>query len=207
MSFIDREKRHFIKEVRDRSGQPIELCYQCQKCASGCIATEYADYYPNEIIRMLQLGKRERVLNSSSIWICSSCETCGARCPNGINIAEVMDALKEMAIEEGIIKEKKIHLFHNVFLNSVRAHGRVHEATMMANYKIKSGDLMSDAGVGWEMFKKGKMKILPHRIKAKGKLRDIFNKSILNGHKTNETPIIDLGTEQVTLKHQDYCKS
>jgi len=177
VSFIDAEKRKFFNEVREKSGQPIELCYQCQKCASGCIATGFADYYPNEIIRLVQLGQKERVLNSSSIWICSSCETCGTRCPNGINTSEVMDALKEMAIAAGMVKEKNINLFHNVFLSSVRSHGRVHESSMMAIYKIKSGDLLSDIDVGWEMFKKGKMPLLPHRIKARGKLRDIFSKA------------------------------
>lgn len=177
MDFIDKQKRNFFAEVREKSGQPIELCYQCQKCASGCIATEYADYYPNEIIRMVQFGQKDRALSCSSIWICSSCETCGARCPNGINIAEVMDALKEMSIKENKVKEKKIHLFHTVFLNSARSHGRVHEGTMMAFYKIKSGDLMSDMDIGWEMFKKGKLPLLPHRIKARGKLRKIFDKS------------------------------
>lgn len=177
MSFIDADKRKFFNEVREKSRQPIELCYQCQKCASGCIATGFADYYPNEIIRLVQLGQKERVLNSSSIWICSSCETCGARCPNGINTAEVMDALKEMAIAAGMVKEKNINLFHNTFLNSVRSHGRVHETSMMVIYKIKSGDLFSDMDVGLEMFRKGKMPVFPHRIKARGKIKDIFNKT------------------------------
>ncbi|TYO94911.1 4Fe-4S dicluster domain-containing protein [Desulfallas thermosapovorans] len=177
MSFIDADKRKFFNEVKEKSRQPIELCYQCQKCASGCIATGFADYYPNEIIRLVQLGQKERVLNSSSIWICSSCETCGARCPNGINTAEVMDALKEMAIAAGMVKEKNINLFHNTFLNSVRSHGRVHETSMMVIYKIKSGDLFSDMDVGLEMFRKGKLPLFPHRIKARGKIKDIFNKT------------------------------
>ena len=178
MSFINAEKKNFFNEVKEKSGQPIELCYQCQKCASGCIATEYADYYPNEILRMVQFGQKERVLACSSIWICSSCETCGARCPNGINIAEVMDTLKEISIREGKVKEKNINLFHNVFLGSVKSFGRVHEGSMMAIYKIKSGDLMSDLGVGLKMFRMGKMPILPHRVKAKGKIKDIFAKTV-----------------------------
>ncbi len=175
MSFIDADKRKFFNEVKEKSGQPIELCYQCQKCASGCIATGFADYYPNEIIRLVQLGQKERVLSSSSIWICSSCETCGVRCPNGINTAEVMDTLKEMAIAAGMVKEKNINLFHNTFLNSVRSYGRVYEMGMMVTYKIKSGDMFSDIPVGMEMFRKGKMPVLPHRIKAIGKIKDIFN--------------------------------
>ena len=177
MSFIDADKRKFFSEVKEKSGQPIDLCYQCQKCASGCIATGFADYYPNEIIRLIQLGQKERVLKSSSIWICSSCEICGTRCPNDINTAEVMDALKEMAIAAGTVQEKNINLFHTSFLNSARANGRVHEAVLMAGYKLKSGDLMSDMDYGISMFMKGKLPIFPHRIKARGKIKDIFNKT------------------------------
>ena len=178
MGFIDAEKRKFFDEVKEKSGQPIELCYQCLKCASGCIATGFADYYPNEIIRMVQLGQRERALNSSSIWICSSCEICGARCPNGINTAAVMDTLKEMAIEAGTVKEKNVELFHKNFLNSVRTFGRTHEISMMGLYKLKSGDLMSDLDVGMGMILKGKMPLLPHMVKDKGKVKDIFNKTV-----------------------------
>lgn len=177
MHFMDEEKKSFFNEVRARSGQPIELCYQCRKCASGCIANQYADHYPHEIIRMLQLGQIEQVLNSSGIWICSSCETCGARCPNGINVAEVNDALKQIAIERGIIKEKKINLFHDTFLSSVRINGRVHEGTMMAFYKIKSRDIMSDLDVGLKMFLKGKMPLLPHRIKDRAKIKKVFQQT------------------------------
>lgn len=177
MLSLDLERKSFFEELKEKCGEPIELCYQCQKCASGCLATAYADYMPNEIIRLVQLGQKKRVLNSSSIWICSGCETCGARCPNKINIKEVMDALKEIAIKEGIIKEKRIHLFHTIFLNSVQAHGRVHELAMMVKYKLKSRDYFSDMDIGLELFKKGKLPLLSHGIKEKAKLRNIFEKT------------------------------
>ncbi|MFA7468152.1 MAG: 4Fe-4S dicluster domain-containing protein [Desulfotomaculaceae bacterium] len=177
MSIINQEGLDFYREIREKSGQPIELCYQCQKCASGCIATEYADFYPNEILRLVQLGQKEKALNCSSIWICSSCETCGARCPNGINTRAVIDVLKEMAIAENMVKEKKVHLFHTTFLNSVRANGRVHEPVMLAIFKLKSKDLFSDLGFGFDMFKKGKMPLLPSRVKNRKILQNIFKQS------------------------------
>lgn len=177
MNAIANTDVEFYREMREKSGQPIELCYHCQKCASGCIATEYADFYPNEILRLVQLGQKERALQCSSLWICSSCETCGARCPNGINMRAVIDALKEKSISENKVKEKEIHLFHTVFLNSVRANGRVHEPTMMAAYKLKTRNLFSDLGVGFDMFKKGKMSLLPSRVKDKKTLKNIFRSS------------------------------
>lgn len=177
MSLVNNSDLDFCHAISEKSGQPIELCYHCQKCASGCIATEYADFYPNEILRLVQLGQKERALQCSSIWICSSCETCGTRCPNGINMRAVIDALKEESISENRVKERKIHLFHTVFLNSVRANGRVHEPTMMAIYKLKSRDLLSDIDIGLDLFKKGKMPLLPSRIKDKKTLKNIFRLS------------------------------
>ncbi len=168
--------RSLFKKIREKSGQPIELCFQCQKCASGCTMAADADHTPNQILRMVQLGLEEEVLKSNSIWLCSGCETCGARCPNGIDISELMDALKETAMETGIISVKNINIFNNVFLNSVKTMGRVNEAMMMANYKIKTGDFFSDLDFGLAMFTKGKMPIFTKGIKAKEKVKQIFER-------------------------------
>ncbi len=168
----------FIQEIKKRSGQAIELCYQCQKCSSGCPVAEHADYHPNQVVRMIQYGLKERILNSSFIWLCSGCETCGARCPNGIKIAAVTDALREMAVKERALSgEKNIPLFHNAFLNSVRRDGRVHELSMMAQYKLRSRTLFADLDIGLKMFKKGKFAFLPKRIKRLKEVRQIFKEA------------------------------
>jgi heterodisulfide reductase subunit C len=124
------------------------------------------------------MGQKNKVLNSSMIWLCTGCEICGARCPNGIKMAEVMDALKEIAIAENVIKEKNIQTFNEVFLNAVKTKGRIHEATMMAIYKIKSKDLFSDMDLGIKMFLKGKLPLLGKKVKARRQLKDIFDRSI-----------------------------
>lgn len=157
---------NFIQEVKKRSCQPIDLCYQCQKCSSGCQVGLYIDFQPNQIIRMIQFGLKDELLKSSAIWLCVNCETCGARCPNGISISAVTDALREMALEEKVAaSEKNIPIFHETFLNAVKSGGRVHEATMLVRYKLKSGNLFDDMKMGLELFKRGKMPLLPSRIK------------------------------------------
>lgn len=164
----------FLAAVKEKSKQPVELCYQCQKCASGCPLVDYADYTPNQIMRMISFGLKDRVLKSSMIWLCSGCETCGVRCPNGIRIAEVMDSLRAMSAGANVTKEKKTESFHRTFLNEIKIRGRVHEASLMAKYKVKSGQLFSDIGLGLQLFKKGKLPVLPHGIKDKKQVRDIF---------------------------------
>ncbi len=167
---------NFTKEIKKRSGEEIEACFQCQKCASGCTIAEYGEVDTNQVLRMIQFGLKDEVLKSKAIWVCVGCETCGARCPNGIRIAAVMDALREMAVKEGVAPaEKDIKLFHDCFLNSAQSYGRVHEGTMLMRYKLKSGHLIDDVGVGLKMFLKGKLALLPHSVPSRGEVRRIFD--------------------------------
>ncbi len=167
----------FLNEVTHLSGQPIELCFQCQKCSSGCPVSQYADLHPNQLLRLIQFGLKERVLNSAFLWLCSGCETCGARCPNGIRTAAVADVLKEMALLEAkTVAERNTRLFHRAFLDSVRRYGRVHELGMLARYKLNSGTLFQDLDLGRQLFFKGKLALVPHRIKGAGEVRGIFRR-------------------------------
>jgi heterodisulfide reductase subunit C len=87
-------KEPFITKVQELSGQNLLACYQCGKCSAGCPAVSEMDILPNQIIRFAQLGLKDELLKSKAIWICASCLTCNARCPKGINIAEVIEALR-----------------------------------------------------------------------------------------------------------------
>ena len=91
---VNKANRAFIKKVEKLSGQDILACYQCGRCSAGCPMASYMDILPNQIIRLVQLGVRDRLLNSGAIWSCVSCLTCNSRCPKGVNIAEVIEALR-----------------------------------------------------------------------------------------------------------------
>ena len=106
--------KSFLEEVNEKiNGVPIQRCYHCRKCTAGCPMTSAMEHNPNRVIRMIQMGRREEVLNSATIWLCVSCETCITRCPNEVDIARMMDVLRQMAIETGVgAKEKNILKFH-----------------------------------------------------------------------------------------------
>ncbi len=167
----------FSAENKKKSAEDSSLCYQCLKCTAGCPTAPFMDIRPNNIIRMIQLGMKEAVLGSSAIWLCVYCQTCGTRCPNEIHIGVLMDALREMSIEEGVpAKEKNIHLLHEAFVQSIRRGGRVHEATMLIEYKLRSRDFMTDLVPGMMLFMKGKIPLFPSFIKGKDELKRIFEK-------------------------------
>jgi heterodisulfide reductase subunit C len=98
-------KDPFVAKVEELSGQNLRACYQCGKCSAGCPAVSEMDILPNQIIRLAQLGFKEELLGSKSIWICASCFTCNARCPKGINIAEVIEALRQI-----LLRKREDHL-------------------------------------------------------------------------------------------------
>jgi len=89
-----------------------------------------------------------------------------------------MDALRQMAIESGVgAGEKNILKFHEAFLSSVKLWGRINEPLMMMQYKLKSGDLFSDMAMGIDMFKKGKLPLLPPRTKDIKTVKKVFEKT------------------------------
>ncbi len=173
----------FAKQVREESGVDFNRCYQCLTCSLSCPVSFAMDFYPNQIIRLVQLGLKDAVLKSSTIWLCASCESCVARCPNEIDIPKLMDTLHQIALREGVTpKEPAVATFHKTFLDPIKRFGREYEAMMAALFIIRSrkfslSDLIDNASLGLEMFTKGKLKLSPPSIKGKKEIREIFKKS------------------------------
>jgi len=166
----------FLADIQRDSGQPISSCYQCQKCSAGCPVVGYMDFSPHQVHRMIQYGKRKEILTSSAIWLCVGCETCGTRCPNNIFTSRVMDALKQMAVRENVRgREKTVTAMHRAFLSGIKKRGRMHELSLIRDMRIRSGGLFKDMGLGIRMFKLGKLKLLPEKIKDRKGIRAVFD--------------------------------
>jgi heterodisulfide reductase subunit C len=165
----------FLLEVNRLSGQHIETCYHCHTCTAGCPVSADMRYGPDRVIRLIELGEKARVLATPDIWLCATCETCSARCPNGIDVAKVMDTLRHLSAAEGYRSpEPRILLFHHLYLAVVRFLGRSHEAIMLGLYKLRSLDLLSDMDSGLILVLRGKIPLLPRRIKGVAGVRQIF---------------------------------
>ena len=178
---------HFRDIVIDSVGDEIFACYQCYKCSAGCPVSFAMDLLPHQVIREVLFGRKEKVLSSKTIWICATCETCTTRCPNEIDIAGVMDVLRQIQQESGKpADEPRVPIFHGAFLDSVRKSGRVHELSMIRNYSLKSGDLIeklktgewkNDVKLGMKMFFKGKLKIMPPKCEGVKEVQKIFDQA------------------------------
>ena len=166
----------FLEDVNERiNGVALQSCYHCQKCSSGCPMAAAMDFKPNEIIRMVQMGRRDSLLRSSAIWLCASCETCVTRCPNAVDIPRLIDVLREMSLEAGVVpQEREVVQFHESFLGTVKRGGRVNEPLMIAAYKMKTGTYFNDLIVGFKMFLKGKLSLFAPRTKNRKAIRKIF---------------------------------
>ncbi len=97
-----RLRSEFVTKVAEISGQDVNLCYQCGKCSAGCPMAFAMDRLPNQIIRAVQLGLEEDVADCQTVWACASCLACSVRCPKGIDIAAVMEALRQLSLRTNV---------------------------------------------------------------------------------------------------------
>ncbi len=179
MQYVVKERKteidgRFGAQVKEESGTEINRCYQCLTCSLGCPSAFAMDYLPHQIVRMVQLGLREQVLTSSTIWVCAGCEACATRCPNEVDLVEIMDVLREISLREGLAKERSVADFHRIFLGNIERWGRQHELSLILLLKLKTRDFFGDLLTGIKMLMKGKLKLLPGRFKEKASVRSIF---------------------------------
>jgi heterodisulfide reductase subunit C len=181
------------QEVAERSGQNLNACYQCRRCAAGCPVGDYTGVTPDRLIRMVVLGDRDAALNNLLVWKCVACYTCGTRCPNSIHTARITETLKQM------IKEKhmepmvpKVANFHSAFLTSTSHFGRVNEMEFMAIYDFKTAaseitksgglkgfiaDIKDQMQLGQAMMKLKRFHIGLDKIKGVAEVKRLYNKA------------------------------
>jgi heterodisulfide reductase subunit C len=163
--------------IGDTGSLDIDACYQCRKCVSGCSLAYAMDYTPLQLLHAVRLGLRELVLASSTIWLCVACETCVTRCPQRVDLPQLFDRLREMALrEKAAPAEPEIAGFYQAGLQNIRTFGRLYEVGLIGQLKLTTRKFTKDLELGWGMFKRGKLKLVPH-LGSLGKARKIFARS------------------------------
>jgi len=177
-------KRDLAEEIKQHCHEDVNRCYQCLKCSAGCPMSSAMDYPPSQIMRMVQLGQEDILLTSSAIWFCLTCNTCSIRCPNDIDIALVIDTLRERALQKGILPAyERVPLFHQYFLDSVKKRGRTFEGEFLALYQLKTGQILGSVGLGIRMFLKGRMGLIPESVENKAAFQEIYRRIEARGGK------------------------
>jgi heterodisulfide reductase subunit B len=151
------------QRIQEELGQNVYLCYQCVKCSSGCPLGEFLDWQPNQVMRALQLGQEDIALESETPWLCAACQTCTTRCPQGLDIAAIMDFLTRESLERGIKPPvTQVRTFNQAFMREVRIWGRAYEPGLMIEMGLHDpGSLIEDVPLYTRMLRKMKVGFFP----------------------------------------------
>jgi len=164
----------FATLVERESHANLFACLQCQKCTSGCPVSALADIKPHAMVRMVQLGQRDKVLASTMLWQCTTCQTCATRCPQKVSVAALHDGLRRISVEAKAKTSSAVPTFNDIFMKNVRKRGRMNEAGLMAAFKLRTMRLFEDMGKLPMMLLKGKMPLWSKAVKGRGDREAMF---------------------------------
>lgn len=158
--------------LKTPAGEKLLTCMQCGVCAGSCPVSHEMDYTPRELVRMVQLGLKDDVLNSNTIWLCTTCFSCSVRCPRGIRPTELMETLRPVAIAEGV-KNKNIK-FDQVFSDVVKRKGRASEFLLLSKYSLSEPGMIKQAPFGLSLILKGKLPLSVNKMEDVREIKAIF---------------------------------
>ena len=166
-----------VKDIAEKAGVNVKDCYQCGKCSAGCPMTQGMDVPPHKIIRFMQLDLLDEVLKSKTPWICASCNVCSARCPQNVDIANVMREARKASKAAGYQPFPDSDKFEEAFLANVRRFGRSHEAILAAQYNLTTGHLFQDVPNVPAMLSRGMISMKISKVKDQESVRKIMKKT------------------------------
>ncbi len=165
-SQIEKYRTSFLKEVEANveEGEWVKMCMQCGVCAGSCPLGKFWAHPPQEIFMMIRAGKREEVLSSDSMWMCTSCYNCIVRCPRELPITHIMHGLAHYAKRLGLVPQNQpTAKFAQMFWDNLMKKGRVNELKLGLALYFKDGlgegikVAMAQKDLGMAMMKTGRM--------------------------------------------------
>lgn len=163
--------------VHGTDGNPVASCMQCGTCSGTCPSVDFMEYSPREVIAMIRADQRERVLSSNTFWCCASCYYCTARCPRGIDVADLMYALKRYSLWRRRYKRNLIGPdFSKRFVKTILRTGRSFEPALAPSFIFRNGPggLACDISNAIGLFLRGRLPLVPSRVKRIKNLRSVL---------------------------------
>jgi heterodisulfide reductase subunit C len=160
------------------AGHQLSTCIQCGTCTASCPSAAAMDITPRKMWRMVQLGMVDEVLHSKTMWLCSVCYQCQARCPRGIPLTETIAKLKQLAIQQQVKEWHESTTFYLAFAGVMRRYGRMREMEFMARYFMSTNPMeaLGYMNMALTMFRRGKLRPEPPKLIGKGRLDDLFDR-------------------------------
>jgi heterodisulfide reductase subunit C len=176
----------FLHRIEGETAANISACYQCERCTNSCPVSRHMNIKPHQVIRFVQLGWREKLLASTTIWVCLSCEMCSTYCPNEVAVAAVINHLRNLAYHSSIRpSEPLLAVFHQTFLEQLQRYGRVNEFWLMNAFnrrpgilreKLQSGTLKDEIKLGFDLWRKGRLELRPSRSRAIKEIQAVYHR-------------------------------
>jgi quinone-modifying oxidoreductase subunit QmoC len=189
-AMIEKYRNRFLKEVEANveEGEWVKMCMQCGVCSGSCPLGKFWDHPPQELFMMIRAGKREEVLSSSSMWMCTSCYNCIVRCPRELPITHIMHGLAHYAARLGLApKNQPTAKFAQLFWDNLMQKGRVNELKLGLNLYFMNGAAegvkvaMKNQKIGLGMLKTGRMNPMEafggHAVKDLGGFHKVLAKA------------------------------
>ena len=187
---VEKYRNNFLKEVEANveEGDWVKMCMQCGVCSGSCPLGDAWDHPPQELFMMIRAGKRDEVLQSTSMWMCTSCYNCIVRCPRELPITHIMHGLAHYATRLGIEpKNQPTRQFAQLFWDNLAKNGRVNELWLGVNLYFMNGFVegikvaLGMAGIGLGMLKTGRLSLKElvggHTVKDKKGFKAMIKKA------------------------------
>ncbi|MBU2551344.1 MAG: 4Fe-4S dicluster domain-containing protein [Proteobacteria bacterium] len=170
----DQELEHIFYEKEN--GHQILKCIQCGTCSGSCPLTGEMDHAPRELFALIRDGGIREALGSTTPWYCVSCYQCMVRCPQQIPVADLMYALKRLALSAGLAcSGHKMPDMYKAFDQVTRRFGRITEPVVMARYGLgHPGDVLANLPTAIRMLGRGRIGLLPQRTREPKKIRALL---------------------------------
>ena len=171
---LDRAFMHALAPARET----LRNCMQCGSCTATCASAFAMDYTPRQLWHMSRLGLKDEVLNSGTLWLCSTCYSCTLRCPRDLPLTETIGTLKRLATQEHIRGFKESRNFYLAFMETVRRYGRTNEVEIMVRYFLTTNPLLAVDYVplALAMLRHGKVPLSLPKVAGPGKLDQLFER-------------------------------
>jgi len=171
-------KVSFREEVENllhaEEGASLVRCIQCATCSAVCPAVEFMDHTPRMLIGLINAGMKDEVMASNTFWTCASCYACTEKCPEGIRPADVMYALTRYSLwKDAFDRDAVAPEFSRRFTRTIVRTGKSYEPGYAPAFIFEGGfsGMVREMQMGLKLLAKGRMPLLPSRIKRIHNLR------------------------------------